>query len=472
MKRRGLIAAAVVIAAAGVAVWFAMRRPRPQPGTIQDVFPLDAQRALLVRSDRRGSGGYLELVDARHELRWRRGFPVTMAPRMGWEAEPKAVLAGRTLAIRDLNGHVRTFDAEKGTPGWHANPMAGRIDERGGGFRLLWLDLLARPDLLVEFAGHDEEEAVAIAVDPATGRERWRKEFPSHYGGPAWFRRDQLVINEGDALEVVDLATGQTRKRLEIRLREACVAGDSVLTLRDGQLRELSIGDLTERVLPLGDVKEEPRLTTFCGRREGTWVVAIADGYGTQNPGGGQREFAPAVVLVIDPVTGALWRRIELGTVQIGRGAEPRFGGPEWPERSGEFTRFVPLVVRSMSSGWSLVMLDLDVGEVAWSGKPWEQLLHASLATDGVRHYLLDPIGAFLAAFDGETGRLLAAVKGPEYMRIRLTQGHVWAFGFDDWAVLNGHTLAAAPDTKGTLDVVDARREVQVLLGSRAGRNP
>jgi hypothetical protein len=195
--RLGWLGPVIVIVGAAVAalgVWY-MVHARPEPGDVVDRVPIDGQRALIVRSERRSDRAFVELHDG-DQLLWQ-----AMVPRyQGGPGRPGIAWGGSAVSVRVIrNGRAELFalalhDAAK-LGGMQLAPNHGPI-----------VDDPASPVTLTDHIRSYEVVSGAdwhqlVAIDLTSGKALWRRELgqlPVRAGGAAdgvvWI--DQAVNGE------------------------------------------------------------------------------------------------------------------------------------------------------------------------------------------------------------------------------------------------------------------------------------
>ena len=487
-RRKKRAAVALVLAAAlaglGVALWLT----RGQPGRILDFQPVTESRVLIARRDIHPDvpGIYLELVEQQKGVVWRRTLPHARIAPDAWNLLPNAVAATDVFVVRtvrhqnndapgDRTPILQGFRAQDGALLWTVEPMGDRKDPSGRGFRILDLTLLAHGDLVLAAYGQESvadvaNNAVILALDAHTGVERWRAalgEASTPACGPAWIRGGSLVVYAWSSLSVIDLATGKT-KAIAPAEGLPCVTDRAVWFTSGGELREIALDTFAQRTLP------RPSATPFevhgpCARRGAEIWASSSDRVGETSSGGQITAFAPARLLALDPATGAVRRRIELGRVRVGAPNDDRLTQmvPDEAPLSGEATRFVPFVVEEAGAPYHLLMVDLDEARIAGQTAPSPRFTHARIKREGGRQILYEGSSSLLAALDGETGHLLAATSWPVADKPLLAAGLAWIH--DDWSVtaVDPATMKPAWST-GPLPLPDARADAEALLSGLA----
>ena len=479
-KKRAAAGLALALAALGWTLWLR----REQPGRILDFQPIAPSRALIARRDIHPEVPdlYLELSEAKKGIVWRRTLPHARISPDAWSVLPNAVATAGVIVVRtvrregedrpaDQTPILQGFRADDGALLWTVSPMGDRKDASGRSFHLLDMTLFAKDDLVLsaygqEGSGEAPNNAVILALDVHTGAERWRAtlgDASTFAFGPAWIRGGSLVIFNWTTLSVIDLATGQTRMSAPSAGRP-CVTDHAIWFMSGGDLREIALDTLAQRTLP-PPASVPVALQGPCARRGGEIWLQASDRVGETAEGGHVTAFAPAYLLAIDPATGAVRRRIELGRVRVGTPDDDRLSQmiPDDLPLSGEATRYLPLLVGEAGAPYSLVTADLDEARIAWKAPPRERLLHARVVRQGGRHFLYESSSRLLAALDGETGHLLAAVGWPVFDKPLLSSGSVWIR--DDWSLtsVDGATMAPIWSTNH-VQLADQRADAEALL--------
>ena len=414
------------VAAAVLAV-LAVLWPRVAPTTYLDLLPLPGDRAVLLREDRDSQHPqWLETV-GQNESRVR--LPFYAQPPINMRDASSLVTAGPAIVVRDELGGIAGFDVLTLRERWNTSRLPGQVDPRGEGFALPLLDSLGTPDTLVEFWGQGESWALVVASDPATGRERWRREFHDLYSGPAEIRGDTLALFEEPGLELFDLRTGATRARVD-GAKAGCFAGDYALyrvpTGRDSgevHLRSLATG---KDVAVSPALSADPFPTGACFWHAGTVAAILRPSTGARSD-----------LVVYDAATGVERHRVELpGTATTS--LDPWYRGTYAVNDAD--VRFAPVLLFADDEHRRALILDLEQGTVATIGSPFASIT-ASVAADQGRYYLWSRLPAAIAVLDGATGKLVAQTCLPDYTRARFHGGRAWVFDSKKWALLDGATL-------------------------------
>lgn len=182
----------------------------------------------------------------------------------------------------------------------------------------------------------------------------------------------------------------------------------------------------------------------FCGLAEGTPVFTVEHPWDNV----AERRFE---LLAIDPNTAAVAWRISLGAWEPSSIATS--GDNDVPQAHplrGSLTDFVPVLLATHGSDdVKLVVIDLAKRELAWQGAPHPELLHFEVFRGQGNQYFLGDRSK-IAAIDGTTGRLTAAVQlGHEGSRaFQAAHGQLWLYSLERgrmntlfWTQLDGATL-------------------------------
>lgn len=480
--RKFTLFVAACVAAVSIFAWYR----RPQPASILEYEPLDAEHVLIVRRDARASApfAYVDLVD-KSGIRWERELRgATMFPdpshRLPRIVETSGTVAMRSLVSPGSDGLRNTpvldaFDARSGAALWHVEPMPGEKDKRGMGFNLLNLSLLADDGLVIAFFGRelvlrDTDFVRVLAFDARTGAERWRSDVRGVPGlaGPAWVRGRSLVLLAANALVVIDTKTGQTRARFEADA-DPCVTSSHAWFTWNGELHTLSLETLSERTVPR-PLDAALQLHGGCAMRGGWLWLAASDRYGQSRTESGRvAALAPAWMIALDPKDGSLQAQFELGRVRVGTPGDDRGQdtAPDTMPLSGDAPRYVPLTVRTADAPPRIVMLDLDARRITWRTAPSERFAAGQWRRSGTRHYLAETQSHLFAAVDGETGQLTGAVTAPPPNVPKLAGGRVWIRDDRDVASVDPSTLRTLWSTAPMM-IPDARADAEKLLAPQA----
>jgi outer membrane protein assembly factor BamB len=478
-KKRAAGGLALAIAGLAWGLWL----ERAQPGRILDFQPIDPARVLVMRRDVHAEVPdlYLELDEAKKVV-WRRTLPHAQVFADAWNVLPNAIATAGVIVVRTVHHEgkdrladrapiLQGFRADDGTPLWTVSPMGDTKDPTGRGFRLLDMTLLAKDDLVLsaygqEGSGELTNQARILAFDAHTGVERWRASIgdaATIASGPAWIRGGSLIVFTWSALSVIDLATGKTQVSASAAGRP-CVTAHAIWFTAGNELHEIALDGLAQRTLPpLGAASM--LLQGPCARRGGEIWIAASDRFAETSVAGQVTAFAPAHLLALDPATGTVQRRIELGRVRVGTPDDDRLSQmvPDALPLSGDATRYLPLLVAEAGASYHLVIADLDEARTAWQTPPVERLLHARLVRQGGRHFLYESSSTLFAALDGETGRLLAAVDWPVFDKPVLALGSAWIRS--DWSVVSVDSATMKPLwSTDHVQLTDRRADAETLL--------
>lgn len=474
---RGPIAVAVFLSLAAVAVagaWFLLGE-RPQPTEIVDISAIDDEYAALIR-DVRGDPGrsFLSLYHIDRGEVWG-----ALIPRYVLPGSPRTGLAATIGTIT-----VRAAAKE----GIVVTAFAAAQGEKMGRLTLTGPDGIPAGDLpgigtvsgagdSFEILGEPGRWASLTAVNVQRGEPLWNLDLGDAPVGPVWLRERHLLLYQPGHLRILDRTTGQgTSTRID---PWPCVTEDRVYGFRGEVLHVIALpgsdtrgetdaGDggarLEARALPVSP--GSARMIGSCGRYRAT-DQASGPGQGTARDVLAMNlENGKSLIVAVERDTSKPAWTVSLDAPLIPQQAL-RAATPDAAPPAGELPRFVPLLV-GRPDEMTIAMLDLETGRVAWYGMPGPELAAARLMQHGTRYYLWIPDGSRLAAFDGSTGALVAAVSLNGYAPIwprNMAGGRIWIHAPGRWAVLDGATLAVVPSQGATTPLPDVRQALARAIG-------
>jgi hypothetical protein len=426
----GAVLAAVFVVGAYL-WWTDLRFPR---GPIEGLIPLSGGKAGLVVVTKEGD--WLVLWD--REAGWRR-WSVKIGDFEPWTARAGATLSPDVITLRERKG---------GTLVTHGISVGG--DELWTSGEGPWDETRRGPRFVTDLGGEalvfgvrETVPPTVIAMDRATGAERWRVQLPLEPVARAWTRGDALWVDQGTAIAVVE---GGEVRTIEIA-PGACVVGDTIWS------QPAAGGTLRKGGADVATVTWS--LAGLCGTFDGLVVAAATEG-------------DHALVVGFDD-GGERWRA-DLGVASWAiPGQDARLQQPEKVSFAGDLTRFLPaLVTPSPGSDPAVayvVMLDLAQRAVAWRSAADDSLAEYQLVHDAGRHFLYRR--NVVASFDGATGELLAAKKLPGeglILPYHFVDGVLWIYRDKAVVALDGGTLDSLPTVWGEMAIVEGKAEMAELL--------
>jgi hypothetical protein len=450
-----VLASVVVVAAAVAGAWYALGR-RPSATGIVDVLALDGEYAVMVRDVARDPGrSFLSLMSAERGEVWG-----AMIPRYEMRHETRTHLAATAgvITVRGSTGgipYVFVFAAARGAklgryalageqpasrlPGSLPDAFTLSASSMAGGGQSFELVSNERPDDRADARTGVRERIEVVAIDLEQGAPLWRRVLGRRPVGPVWLRERHLLVQAGERLHVLDRRTGEPAhgEADGYPLPWPCVIADRVYGVPH-DAGGLPRGGVHVLSLASGELHttgiEATLLSGLCGTHGDRDILAVT------------RDDTGALVSV-DPRTQTVHWRIDLGQPLLESPAA-YLGVPD--VLAGPLPRFVPVLVGQATQP-ALVWLDVEAGRIAASGTPTPLLYGAHVMLAGERFYLWTPEGPTLAALDGATGALAAAVElpgmGPVWPR-HVAAGRVWVTRpahdgdrGDAWFVLDGKTL-------------------------------
>ena len=420
--------------AAVVLAILAVVHPRVASTGIVDLLPLPGDRAVLLRDDRdTGHPRWLEIV-GRNSSRVRLDFEARAAS--GSAGPSTLATAGAAIVVADDHGGIGGYDVESLRELWRTN------GEAGAGRLAIEIGTL---DTLIAVWTEQGKPAKVVASDPLTGKERWRRTLAGPLPGPAAIHDDDVFVFEEPGLEVFDLKTGATRLQ-NPTARRGCFTGNRAIYVADAgngaiEVRTMMLAAHAEQAMAPAAVPEVPIGACFSHGQTIAALLAPVTG-----------DHASSWLVGYRASTGEeIYRTKVDGISEADRWDEGRYASND------EDVRFAPLVARDGQGQLRVVMLDLEQGAIAWTGKPFA-MNDVRVLYDHGNYELAASTPPVVVALDGATGKVRARTCLPAGARTRAAGGRVWVYDEKQWALLDGATLAkitgdlplhACPDALG-----------------------
>jgi hypothetical protein len=327
---------------------------------------------------------------------------------------------------------------------------------------------------LVEWSTTGHGAAFAFGLDLATGDQRWRQQVEASWSAPLVLG-STIIQHRSHDVRTVDTMNWTTSHRVLDGL--GCIAADDYVNLEwvhetGDVLVAFRGGDLDARRViadPFRPVDALRYMLQGCGRFRDRLVLTVDTELGT--------DLKSASFVVVLDQAGTV-----LHTIALPSGSPPMsvamLSYPKRATLAGELTRFVPYIADAGAAN-QLVMLDLEEGKIAWSSPEDERLVHGKLFRSGDRWHLVgiaDWIAdTSVAVFDGNTGRLVAAIATHNYFGVeqpgptQVVDGRIWLHSGAETlldeppiAVLDATTLV--PISNRTIELSDTTSTVARAL--------
>lgn len=406
--------------------------------------PIDGDRAVFTMRHNPSNGAaqaWLGLLDASGEVAWSQELPgltYSVYARHGMTVAEDLV----TIKITDETTFAQliAFDLETGEPRWESP----RIEFTGSeGPSMMPVVSGEQPYTDGKQLLHGDADGTSnllVARDAADGSRSWEHTMNSGMR-EVLFSANAVAYRADMAWTFLSRSSGKVVRQLDA-YAAGCGDAERFVTWSDDQLITVdwSSPDLTVTTQPL----TSEGIPMYCGLRDGTPVFTVA--YRWSEPS--ERRFG---LVAVDPSTAAVAWSIGLGAWEPSSIARSRDNDtPEAHPLRGTLTDFVPVLLgRQGHEGVKLAVLDMTQHEIAWEATPRAELLHFDVFRGHESRYFLADSGR-LAAFDGATGGMTAAIKlGHEDSRaFHAARGQLWLFSMGygrmdalSWARLDSTTL-------------------------------
>ncbi len=436
-----VVGVSVVLVALALAYW-AMR---PDAGFIAGILPLSDDEALVLVRANYGEGPsrwWLLRVGADGRRVWTSdlsGPPAASGAGHG-------IATDGSIVIASVEGHDDTrlvaLEASSGRLLW----------ERAFGGRATTQPILHAHEVVVSFEGHAGSQLLGLSL--ADGHVRWTHAPSEEVYDPIVDESATRLAYRDASWHVISLdADTETRLAAPVDVHgDGCLIGQA-LYLLDGELIRADLGadpPILERhaLTPPSPVL---RLARTCGRH-GEDLVFFAVETSTD-----RRPRSHVVVVGRD---GAVRSRIELGvdTEPLTIGGEPDHRAAAYYPLRGELSDFVPVLL-SRDDAFSLVVLDLVQGSIAWESAASHELLHYQVVRGRGGLLYLSHLG-HVVAIDGTNGHVLAATR-TSLEGIRgsyATEQRLWGYSME-WTSFPALPWVAA-DSRTLVRLAGANREL------------
>lgn len=470
-RRRGWVAIGVA-AVLALAVW-AWRRSIPD-GFVVEVRARDDGTALAVLRHNEDSGParyWLVLLGRDGDAR---GWAALDAEIETSSGSPTLALDGDVVMVRGIAAGrdvVEAYALPSLTPGWRTDLGAapGRLVPDLGLY-LAGEQLYAPRDL-----GDGDGQAagsVVVALDPASGAERWRAELPVEVMGVSAPRiiGASVVFVAGGGSVALERETGSVVRRFDLGGLACASSTGRVASMSAEGFVEAVPGSSDRLLLPRAEIQAHAPdgvgAGHRCGSRDGRHVFTPISFAWTGLVGVDEAGTRPAWWLTLP----------SLNFQEIVQG-RPTFRWPEQTPLTGSLTRYVPFVVEPAEpvdeptgTPCFLAVADLDAHRLVSLSAGSPMLLHYGIVTVDGRHYVAT--SSEIAVVDGATGELGAAVHVEGWNRewvapTVVAGGRLWLVG-SDWAGV--HELPVAILDATTLAPITVRGEISVAQNLDAAR--
>lgn len=434
---------AVVVAGLGAALWWSFGRP--QKGFITAMMAIDGEHAVFTMRHNPDNGPATAWVGVigREGVQWSAELP---ALTYSVYARHGLTVADGQLTIKvsdtDSFAQVLAFDLESGERRW----SAGRIEFAASEYdSMLHVVRGARPaadgELLLH-GDHDRNTARLVAREAATGAQRWAQRIAPDAVvlqlevTPRW-----VIYRTEDTWEFVRRDNGQVGRSLDL-YTPACIDEHRFVAWSRGRLVEV---DLDADDLPLYDnpLAESGRVRS-CGVHDHQFVFTVVHERVSDTP--------RTELIGVDLESAAVAWRFELGAGEPSTIARSRDNSETTADPlRGEMSDYVPVLMDVRGNDTHvLAVADLQGHRVAWTSEAHRELLHYQVFRGSAQQHFVAGLGR-LAAIDGRTGKLTAAVelRHEDLRHFNAVDGKLWvhtmAYGTMSslpWLVLDGATLA------------------------------
>lgn len=437
-KRVGLAAAAIAIC---VAAWWWLR---PPDGFLTGLVPLEGNRAVFTMRHNPNNGdarAWLGLLDASGEVAWSKELPAltySVYAHHGLTVSDDQI----TIKVSDSNtfAQVLAFDLETGAERW----QSPRIDFAESDASFMMPSVPGeRPHtdgVQLIHGDADGSRNLLVARSAADGARLWEHAVDSGVRD-LLFASDAVAYRADAAWTFLSRGSGEVVQQIHA-YAAGCGAADQFVTWDDDQLITVDWSG------PAFTVASKPLpsegIPLYCGLRDGAAVFTVARRYSEI----AERRFE---LTAVDQGTASVAWRLDLGPWEPSSIARSRDNDtPDAHPLRGSLTDFVPVLLGTHDNdGVKLAMLDLNKHRVDWESTPHAELLHFDVFRGPGAQYFLGDSGR-IAAFDGKTGKLTAAIRlGHESTRAFHALGNqLWLFSMGwhrmdalPWARLDGATL-------------------------------
>lgn len=414
--------------------------------------PVGGDRAVFITRHNPENGApkaWLGLFDATGEVAWFKELPgltYSVYARHGITVSEGRVTI--KVSDRETFAQVLAFDLETGEAQWqspriefvdgYASPMAPVVaGERpyADGNELIHGDA-------------DGERDRLVARKAADGSRIWEREVDSSMRDLV-FSADAVAYRADFAWTFLKRDSGEVVRTVKA-YAAACSDEERFVTWANDHLITVdwSSPDFTVTKTPL----PSEGTPLYCALRDGSPVFTVEHRWDEVV----ERDFE---LVAVNPDTASVDWRIGLGAWQPSSiGGSRDNDTPTAHPLRGTLTDFVPVLLRTHDNdGLKLAVLDLTKHEIAWEGAPQPELLQFDVFRGDASQYFLGDSGR-VAALDGNTGKLTAAIKvGHERSRgFQAADGQLWLFSME-WARMNALPWMRLDGT--TLEVIAAGNE-------------
>jgi len=437
-KRLGLVAA--VGAVAGAAWWVL----RPPDGFLTGMMPISETRAVFTMRHNPKDGdarAWIGVMDVDGGVVWSEELPAvtySVYARHGLTATDDLI----TVKVSDSEtyGQILGFDPETGKSRWTSPRIEFAQQDSSFNLPIVFGDRPYADGTQLLHADSDGSSSELVARNATDGSTQWTLDVPD--GMRELKISPTAIAYRTDARwNFVRRDTGEIAKTIDA-YAAGCSTDERFVTWHRDKLISVAWSDpsmpTAEHALP------SEGIPLFCGLAGDTPVFTVAKPWGDVT----ERRFD---LVAVDPKTATVDWRLSLGAWEPSMIANSRDNDTDGahPLR-GTLTDFIPILLDTHGSDEvKLVVVDLAQRKVAWEGTPYPELLHFEIFRGTGDQYFLSNRSK-LAALDGSTGRITAAIElGHESPRaFHAAHGKLWLYSMGwqrmnelPWAVLDGTTL-------------------------------
>lgn len=406
--------------------------------------PVGGDRSIFTMRHNPNNGpaqAWVGLLDASGEVAWSNELPgltYSVYARHGITVSDDLI----TIKITDENtfAQLLAFDIETGKMRWESPRIEFAESEGSSMMPVVPGEQPYTDGNHLIHGDADGERNLLVARNAADGARTWEHEVDSGMR-EVLFSADAVAYRADMAWTFLSLQSGEVVQQLDA-YAAGCGDAQRFVTWGDDQLITVDWSSpaftVTRKPLPSEGIPK------YCGLRDGMPVFTVAHRYGVL----AEQSFG---LVAVDPNTASVAWRIGLGQwepsfVARSRDNDARDAHP----LRGSLTDFVPVLLGTHGSrDVKLAVLDMTKHELAWEGTPHSELLQFDVFRGHEAQFFLGDSGR-VAAFDGNTGKLTAAIKlGHQDARaFQAAHGQLWLFSMGygrmdalSWVRLDGTTL-------------------------------
>ncbi|MEM9492011.1 MAG: hypothetical protein AAGC55_22890 [Myxococcota bacterium] len=450
---RGRVLTTVLIALVATIVisgWFLLG-DRPEATTVVDLLNIDGEYAVVVRDvAERPELSMVSLVHAERGEQWG-----ALGRQYGGAGNGNLTVAAtaEAVAVRTNSDDQPFITAFRGRDGEKLGRMTPLGPRRGAAFILPASTSLFDAGQAFELFGQEagdasgEGWAAILGMDLTNGAYLWLSEIGAAPVRRMWLRPRQVVIERPEELTVIGRDSGAIERIASTG--RPCLTDSEIWLTASGVLRAIALPGLDEREIAL---TSSLVLDGRCGVRAEA-LILVARGADGMDSDAGDAVIAADLSQLKQGRWAELWRLpLTLPPARADGKSDDTALAQRAPDRiplAGALTRFVPMLA-GRTDAITLVMIDTDSGRVAWRSPSLGWLDDAYLMSAQGRHYLYAPETRLLAAFDGDTGTLLGALRdGDASDRIapvkprHIAGNRIWLYRERAWFIVDATRLSA-----------------------------